>query len=160
MADDPAYARFKQICLALPETKVTMTWGAPHIRVGEKIFTGWGLAEDEKSWSFSAKIDKDKQAAMVASDKRFTVAAYVGKHGWVSVEIRKGKENWGEIAALVEESYRNIAPKKLVAQLGAPPAKKKAAKKKAAKNAPARNAPAKNAPARNAPAKKKAAKKR
>jgi predicted DNA-binding protein (MmcQ/YjbR family) len=111
MADDPAYTRFKQLCLTLPRTKVTMTWGAPHMRVGDKIFTGWGLDDGGKTWSFSAKLDKDKQAALVASDPRFTVAPYVGKHGWVSVQIKKGKENWGEIAALVEESYRNVATK-------------------------------------------------
>jgi hypothetical protein len=128
MADDPAYTRFKAICLALPDTKVTMTWGSPHMRVGEKIFTGWGLEDDKRHWSFSVKLDKDKQAALVQSDPRFAIAAYTGKYGGTTMTVAKGDEDWGEIAALVEEGYRNIAPKKLIAMLGAAPAPKAKAK--------------------------------
>jgi hypothetical protein len=125
MADDPAYTRFKAICLALPDTKVTITWGSPHMRVGEKIFTGWGLDDGGRSWSFSVKLDKDKQAALVQSDPRFAIASYTGKYGGTTMTVAKGEEDWGEIAALVEEGYRNIAPKKLVAMIGAAPAPKK-----------------------------------
>jgi predicted DNA-binding protein (MmcQ/YjbR family) len=109
MADDPAYTRFKKICLALPNTKVTMTWGSPHMRVGDKIFTGWGLEESGESWSFSVKLDKDKQAALVQSDPRFAIAAYTGKYGGTTMTVKKGEENWDEIAALVEEGYWNVA---------------------------------------------------
>ena len=136
MADDPAYTRFKAICLALPSTKVTMTWGSPHMRVGEKIFTGWGLEDDGAHWSFSVKLDKDKQAALVQSDPRFAIAAYTGKYGGTTMTVAKGEEDWGEIAALVEEGYRNIAPKTLIAKLDAmpsKPAKTKALKKSAPK---------------------------
>ena len=83
------------------------------MRVGDKIFTGWELGEGGKTWSFNVKLDKDKQAALVASEpRRFSVAPYVGKHGWVTVTVVKGKERWGEIEALVDEGYANVAPKK------------------------------------------------
>lgn len=117
MADDPAYARFKKICLALPETKVTITWGSPHMRVRDKIFTGWGLEDDGERWSFSVKLDKDKQAALVQSDPRFAIAAYTGKYGGTTMTVKKGEEDWGEIAALVEEGYRNVAPKGVAERL-------------------------------------------
>jgi predicted DNA-binding protein (MmcQ/YjbR family) len=132
MADDPAYTRFKAICLALPDTKVTMTWGSPHMRVGDKIFTGWGLEDDERHWSFSVKLDKDKQAALVQSDPRFAIAAYTGKYGGTTMTVAKGEEDWGEIAALVEDGYRNVAPKpkKPKTAKPAPPKKKPAAKPK------------------------------
>ena len=39
---DRALARLRKICLALPDTKETLTWGEPHFRVGEKIFCGFG----------------------------------------------------------------------------------------------------------------------
>jgi len=38
--------KLRTICLALPNTKETLTWGIPHIRVGEKIFCG--CAEDKE----------------------------------------------------------------------------------------------------------------
>lgn len=126
-----------------PETKVTMTWGEPHFRVGDKIFGGWGAHKDGR-YSMGAKLDKDKQAALVASDPRFTVAPYVGKHGWVT--FTPGDDpDVGELEALLLESYRNIASKaqlaKLYAGSGGGGAKAKATKAPAKK--PARKAPAK-----------------
>ena len=41
MAADPL-ARVREICLALPDTKETLTWGSPYFRVGDKIFAGYG----------------------------------------------------------------------------------------------------------------------
>ena len=143
MADDPAYTRFKAICLALPSTKVTITWGSPHMRVGEKIFTGWGEEDDGESWSFSVKLDKDKQAALVQSDPRFAIAAYTGKYGGTTMTVAKGEEDWGEIAALVEEGYRNIAPKKLLAKLDSVHVPRARARSGAA---PKKQAPKKQAP--------------
>jgi predicted DNA-binding protein (MmcQ/YjbR family) len=112
----------------LPDAKVTMTWGSPHFRVSDKIFSGWGADKDGR-YSMSAKLDKDKQAALVASDPRFQVAAYVGKHGWVSF-TPGDKPDLGEIEALLLESYRNVATKAQVAKLDgeAQPARKAAAK--------------------------------
>ncbi len=102
---------------------------------------------------------------LVTSDARFSVAPYVGKHGWVTFKI--GTEpDWNEVEALVVGSYLLIAPKKLAAQVGtqggsqsdpepaAPKAKKPAAKAKAK---PAAKKPAAKAKAK-APAKKPAAK--
>ena len=36
--DDRVLVKMKEICLSLPETKLTMTWDKPHFRVGDKIF--------------------------------------------------------------------------------------------------------------------------
>ena len=131
-----------------PDTKVTMTWGEPHFRVGDKIFSGWGAHKDGR-YSMGAKLDKDKQAALVASDPRFEVAPYVGKHGWVSF-TPGDKPDLGEIEALLVESYRNVASKTQVARLDAGGAAgktgaaskggkpKKAAPAKAVKASPAR----------------------
>ncbi len=142
MAEHPTYRRFRALCLALPETQVTMTWGAPHLRVGDKIFTGWSRWPDDDGWSFNVKLDKEQQAALVASDPRFAVAPYVGKHGWVAVAIADGTEDWREIAALVEEGYRNVAGPKRAALIG-PPAKQPPAKPLTTKQPPAKKSPTK-----------------
>ena len=39
--------RLRRICLELPDTHETLTWGEPHFRVRDKIFAGFG---EEKDW--------------------------------------------------------------------------------------------------------------
>jgi predicted DNA-binding protein (MmcQ/YjbR family) len=54
---------------------------------------------------------------LVASDPdRFFVPKYVGSKGWVGIRL-DGDPDWAEISEAVEDSYRLIAPKRLVAQL-------------------------------------------
>ena len=103
------FERFKAICLSHPDTCLTMTWGSPHFRIGGekgKIFAGCG--EDANGqWSLGVRVEPDLQAALVASDPRFKIAAYVGKYG--GVDFYPGASpNWGEVEALVATSYRII----------------------------------------------------
>jgi hypothetical protein len=54
------------------------------------------------------------QRAMVASDpERFFVPPYVGGRGWLGVYLDVPVD-WDEIAEIVEDAYRMVAPKKLV----------------------------------------------
>ena len=50
-------ATIRAICLALPGTKVTLTWGKPHYRVGEKIFAG--ANEEGGRLTVGFKLDND-----------------------------------------------------------------------------------------------------
>lgn len=54
---DPALAKMREICLSLPDTKETLTWGQPHFRVGEKIFAGCG--EEKESWVIGFKLEME-----------------------------------------------------------------------------------------------------
>ena len=69
------------------------------------------------------KAPKGVQAVLVASDPgRFFVPKYVGHIGWVGVRLdRTGALDWDEVAELIAESYCLTAPKRLAAQVGAPP---------------------------------------
>lgn len=107
-------ARFRTICLALPEATEVEAWGHPTFRVRDKIFASFG--EGEGRGSYGVKTTLELQAALVDSDPRFTVARYVGKHGWISVAMT-GKIDWAEVEELVRGSYRMIAPKRLARQL-------------------------------------------
>ena len=103
----PTFEKVRALCLALPDTKLTMTWGSPHFRVGEKIFCGFG-AEDGKE-VMGVKLGMS-HARSIVKDARFWPAPYVGKHGWVSMNVTLRK-SWDEVAALIRESYELIAPK-------------------------------------------------
>jgi predicted DNA-binding protein (MmcQ/YjbR family) len=141
--------QMRAICLALPDTKETLTWGQPHFRVGEKIFAGCG--EEKGRVVIGFKLDMDHADAII-QDPRFWRAPYVGHKGWVSMDAN-AVADWNEVRPLVLESYRLIAPRRTVAQLdgGAPPAPRKARAKAARKTArttagkSARKAPGKTA---------------
>jgi predicted DNA-binding protein (MmcQ/YjbR family) len=71
-------------------------------------------------WSYGVKTTFEMQAGLVATDPRFTIAKYVGKHGWVDVRIDEqndGPVDWNEVRALVAGSYKLIAPKALAARV-------------------------------------------
>ncbi len=109
MARSSPLNEMRRICLGLPEATETMTWGQPHFRVRGKIFAGFGDHGGTESIGF--KLEREHADAAI-QDPRFTRAPYVGQHGWISMDV-KGVRDWGEVRALVLESYRLIAPKAL-----------------------------------------------
>ncbi len=67
------------------------------------------------------QVPPGEQAVLVASDPaRFFVPPYVGAKGWVAMWLDAARVDWDEVGELVEESYRLIAPKGLVARLPTP----------------------------------------
>jgi predicted DNA-binding protein (MmcQ/YjbR family) len=111
--DDPTFQKVRALCLALPDTKLTMTWGSPHFRVADKIFCGFG--SDGSQQVLGVKLERS-HALRVVKEARFWPAPYVGKHGWVSLDVARRK-SWDEVAALIRESYELIAPKASLAKL-------------------------------------------
>ncbi len=111
------FERFRAICMDFPEATEVEAWGHPTFRVRDKIFAAIG--GENGVWSYGVKTSFEMQAGLVASDPRFTIAKYVGKHGWVDVRIDEkidGPTDWNEVRALVAGSYRMIAPKALAAR--------------------------------------------
>ena len=107
--------KVRRICLALPDTKETPTWGKPHFRVGEKIFAGFDEEDGKPTLGFKLVM---AHARLVIKDKRFRPAPYVGHKGWVSMDLGDVGD-WDEVKELLLESYRLIAPKRSLAKLDA-----------------------------------------
>jgi predicted DNA-binding protein (MmcQ/YjbR family) len=103
----------RAICLTLPDTHETMTWGEPYFRVNDKIFAGVGV-EDEKV-TIGMKLEKLHANARI-QEPHIWPAKYVGQHGWITIDTG-GIDDWNEIQDLVLESYRLIAPKRSLAKL-------------------------------------------
>jgi len=105
--------RLRRTALALPETTEELTWGDDvNFRVRNKIFVFPG--EDQ----MTIKADPGERDALLATG-RFHVAAYVGRFGWVTMDVpkRPTKADWEEIGELITTSYCLIAPKKLAKQV-------------------------------------------
>ena len=104
--------RLRRISLALPETTEVEAWeDHPTFRVRDKIFVITDYAGD----GITVKATKDDQEALVATHPRISVAAYVGRHGWVSVDLKGKGLDWAMVEDLIHDSYRLVAPKKLAA---------------------------------------------
>ena len=111
-----ALERLRSICLAYPEAvEHTGGVGTPSFTVRAKIFA-MRHPQDGRS-SMWCKGSPGIQTALVETDpKRYFVPPYVGHRGWVGVRIDR-KPDWGVVAGLVEEAYRQIAPPRIAAKL-------------------------------------------
>ena len=86
-------------------------WGHPTLRVGGKMFASGAGG----STTMSVKASKEEQAALLAeSPGVYSLAPYVGRFGWVQVDLSKVDSR--ELRELVTEAWRRTAPKKLVKQ--------------------------------------------
>lgn len=69
------------------------------------------MAED--GTTATLKASKEEQAALIATDPAiFSVAAYVGRHGWIEVQLQAVDRQ--EMRELVTEAWRLTAPKRMV----------------------------------------------
>lgn len=111
---EEVHQKMKGICLSLPNTKETETWGKPHFRVGEKIFCGCG--ENQGAPRIGLKMEPDKSEIMMRVPG-IEKAPYSRKgDGWVSIDPREF-DDWEEIENLIVGSFCLIAPKRVSALL-------------------------------------------
>ena len=112
--------RLRKLCLALPEAHEVEAWGEPTFRVRNKQFAMYADAGNHHGNGRPAvwcKAGPGNQALMVqARPEEFFVPPYVGPSGWVGVWL-DGEVNWQELAVLLRDGYRLVAPKRLQAQL-------------------------------------------
>lgn len=118
MEDDPL-DRVREICLALPETTERLSHGSPTFFIrGKKTFVMYldNHHGDGRLALWCAAPD-DVQAELVDSEPaRFFRPPYVGHRGWIGVRLDRDLD-WDEIAGIVEDAYRHVAPRTLVALL-------------------------------------------
>ena len=112
--------RLRKLCLALPEAHEVEAWGEPTFRVKNRMFVTFAAptshhgAGRPAAWCKAAPGEQGLRVR--ASPERFFVPPYVGPSGWIGVWL-DGDVDWDEVAELVRDAYRLIAPKKLTARL-------------------------------------------
>jgi hypothetical protein len=114
-----ALVRLRKLALALPEAHEVEAWGAPTFRVRNKMFAMYAAANNHHGGGRPAvwiKAQKSDQARMVkAAPDCFFVPPYVGPSGWVGVWLDGGVD-WEVVAEFLDDGYRLIAPKRLLAE--------------------------------------------
>ena len=108
-------ARLRKLALSYPEAHEDMPWGHHAIKVRGKSFVF--LAADGETFSLSAKLPSSAGVAVklpFASPTEYGL----GRSGWVTARFPRSARLPVDLLKLwIDESYRAIAPKRLVARL-------------------------------------------
>lgn len=99
--------KLREVSLALPNAKETVTFGHPTFQIEKKTFAV--LEEYKGELGICVKVGELLQDLFL-KDARFFRTPYVGKYGWVTLRVYAAPLNWHEIRELVKGSYLMVAP--------------------------------------------------
>jgi hypothetical protein len=120
VVEDPRLTRLREICAALPEAAGEQQGRHVGFAVRGRRFA-WYL-DDHHGDGRIALVCKAgpgmTEGLAAAEPARYFVPAYVGARGWVGLRLDVGEVDWDEVGGLLTESYRLVAPKRLVREVG------------------------------------------
>lgn len=104
----------------MPEATERVSHGEPTWFVrGKKQFVTYADHHHDDRLGFWCAAPPGAQEAYLASDPvRYFRPPYVGHRGWLGVYLDVAVD-WSEVAEIVEDAYRMVAPKTLIKQLDA-----------------------------------------
>ena len=115
---DRRRARLVTICEDLPEAVVE---GDQHLKFSVRAKAFAYYLDDHHGDGIVAvtfKAEAGVQTSLVAAGPaRFYVPSYLGPRNWVALRLDLDNVDWDEVAELVVDSYRLVAPKRLVARM-------------------------------------------
>lgn len=117
---DKLAAKLRAAALTYPETYEERPWGDRVVKVKGKIFFSCGVHEG--LLYASCKLPKSSKQVLTRAYAEPTHYG-MGKYGWVTFKFARDKDvPVDDLRAWMDESFRAIAPKKLIAALDAPAA--------------------------------------
>ena len=119
--DDPMLALIRGIALGLPGAAEKISHGRPAFYT-KKVFAYYGgsVRRGDGDWvqhpqSVMVLLDADERAAYL-DDPRAFVPAYLGPSGWLGIDLMSTGD-LEEVAELIDSSFRNTAPARLITEL-------------------------------------------
>jgi len=108
-------AALRTFALTYPEAREEFPWGERAIKVNKKVFVFMGA--DGEGFSMSTKLPRSAPVALTLPFAEPTHYG-LGRSGWVTAHFNAQQKPPLELLqGWIDESYRAIAPKKLVARL-------------------------------------------
>jgi len=124
--------RLRPICLGLPESYEEVAWVGVRWRIRGRTFAHVLTADPDHQMAYTRAVGTDEPVCvMTFRAPGDEVAGLVGggypffKPGWgddVVGVVLDDDVDWDEVAELLTESYRVLAPKRLAARVDGPPA--------------------------------------
>ncbi|GAB95473.1 hypothetical protein KILIM_021_00130 [Kineosphaera limosa NBRC 100340] len=117
---DPVLERVRRLALALPGAGEKVSHGRPAFFT-TKVFAYYGGSVKvdgeyvQHPHCVVVKPEPSEREALTQDDRCY-VPAYLGASGWIGVDLTDDTD-WSEVAELLDDSYRQTAPARLVAEL-------------------------------------------
>jgi predicted DNA-binding protein (MmcQ/YjbR family) len=113
--EEPRLRKLSAICMKLPEVERSLSGDHADFRVRGKVFSyflnnhhGDGIVAVCCKSALGENVHR-----VLREPKRFYLPAYIGPRGWFGLRLDLATIDWGEVTAVVQSSYRLVAPKKL-----------------------------------------------
>ena len=111
-----AFDRLHKFASRYPEVTVDRPWGEYAVKVKGKTFVFMGV--DKERLGLSLKLPRSREFALEMHAFTKPTPYGLGKSGWITAEFgAKDKPPLDILEAWIDESYRAVAPKRLVTRL-------------------------------------------
>jgi hypothetical protein len=117
MADN-GLQRLRALCLSYPEVTERVSHGEPawFLRSKKTFVTFANHHHDDRLAFWCAAPEGAQDVLVVSEPQRYFVPPYVGHRGWLGVYLDV-EVDWDAVGLIVDDAYRCVAPKTLLAQL-------------------------------------------
>ncbi|MDN6303559.1 MAG: MmcQ/YjbR family DNA-binding protein [Brachybacterium sp.] len=118
--DDPLLEQVRRVALALPGAQEKISHGRPAFFTTKvHCYFGGSVKADGRWHAHDQAVVlhlPPAETAALLQDPRCFIPAYLGPAGWIGLDLDERTDS-RELAELIEESYRTVAPERLVARL-------------------------------------------
>ncbi|KOG29261.1 MmcQ/YjbR family DNA-binding protein [Streptomyces resistomycificus] len=113
------WEKVREFALGLPGAAEEFPWGESVAKVNKKVFVFLGVDDGSYPLGVTVKLRDEAAHAHAMTCPGAEPAGYgLGRSGWVRIPLEEqGAPAAGLLCDWVEESYRVIAPKRLIAEL-------------------------------------------
>jgi predicted DNA-binding protein (MmcQ/YjbR family) len=113
------WEKVRAFALGLPDAVEEFPWGESVAKVNKKVFVFLGVQDGSYPLGVTVKLKDETAHAHALACPGAEPAGYgLGKAGWVSIPlVQQGTPAAEVLCDWVEESYRVIAPKRLIVVL-------------------------------------------
>ncbi|MFI9616418.1 MmcQ/YjbR family DNA-binding protein [Streptomyces sp. NPDC052023] len=115
------WEKVREFALGLPGAAEEFPWGESVAKVNKKVFVFLGVSDGSYPMGVTVKLKDGTSHAHALTAPGAEPAGYgLGRSGWVRIPVEPQGAPAAELLCdWVEESYRVVAPKRLIAELDA-----------------------------------------
>ncbi|MFG3145917.1 MmcQ/YjbR family DNA-binding protein [Streptomyces sp. NPDC048243] len=113
------WQKVREFALGLPGATEEFPWGETVAKANKKVFVFLGVDDGSHPLAVTVKLTDEEAHAHALTSPGAEPAGYgLGRAGWVRIPLEEPGSPQAELLCdWVEESYRVVAPKRLIAEL-------------------------------------------